>query len=258
MSSQALSSSTSTTNQDAEAAGASSLRLRMAAHLSALSRISSALLHDLRVPLNAMSLNLDLMKEILKKESDPTLRPRQDQCLEVMGGELVRLHRMLENLIGQLRQTGEGRTRFDWRAQIDDLRFVLAAFARRRGIQLQLETGLQPAPIEGQSDAVRQATLGLIVEVLQRMPKNAGLRVTLVTGNGIAALVAEEFRPSVAGDAGERSLDDESMEVAAAGGVEVARLVTEDHGGHLAETSQPDSKRIEMSLPLAPAAPEDS
>lgn len=137
--------------------------------------------HDLRAPINTMSIQLAVMEEA---EGDSERRRRR---LAVLREELSRLHTGLEAFFALL-GSDRGTREIDLRGPVAELELLLAALARKRRIGVSRRTGDEPVPVAADLPLLRQALLAAGMRVLDGLAPEAGLELALDTRGGRARL----------------------------------------------------------------------
>jgi signal transduction histidine kinase len=200
--------------QDAELATALESDLRAAAQMRSLTQIAPAVAHDLRAPINAMVLNLEVLKETLAPppgslpgnpahpaagaplpasstygpHPGPAQRPgsasrdprdRQQRYLAVLREELARLHQSLELFLAHVSPRGERQETLDWRGPAQDLAALLRPPARKQQAQIELLLPDAAVPIVVQRYLLRQALLHFGLAILERVPRDGTLEIRL-------------------------------------------------------------------------------
>jgi len=200
--------------QEAELASALASDLRAAAQMRSLAQIAPAVAHDLRAPINAMVLNLEVLKETLAPppgslpgnpgypaaaglahpappygpHPGPAPRPgsagrdpreRQQRYLAVLREELARLHQSLELFLAHVSPRGERRETLDWRGPAQDLAALLRPPARKQQAQIELLLPDAAVPISVQRYLLRQALLHFGLAVLEQVPRDGTLEIRL-------------------------------------------------------------------------------
>lgn len=144
------------------------------AKLAALGRLTSGVAHEVKNPLNAMLIHLELLKEGLDSPTDQV-----QQSVEVIGGEIRRLDRAVQGFLRFMRPQEIVLKRIDLNALLQDLTTLLEADWQAHGARLALS--LDPAlPLIGaDEELLRQLFLNLLQNAVQAM--TAGGTVTLQT-----------------------------------------------------------------------------
>jgi signal transduction histidine kinase len=208
--------------QDAELATALESDLRAAAQMRSLAQITPAVAHDLRAPINAMVLNLEVLKETLTPppgsahpapspygpQPAPAQRPgsagrdpreRQQRYLAVLREELARLHQSLELFLAHVSPRGERQETLDCRGPAQDLAALLRPPARKQQAQIELLLPDAAVPIVAQRYLLRQALLHFGLAILERVPRDGTLEIRLERLPARARLrIAAGARPGMA------------------------------------------------------------
>ncbi|HEY6324259.1 MAG TPA: hypothetical protein VJA16_22170 [Thermoanaerobaculia bacterium] len=220
--------------QEAELATALESDLRAAAQMRSLAQITPAVAHDLRAPINAMVLNLEVLKETLAPppgslpgnaahpvaglahpasspygpHPGPAQRPgsagrdprdRQQRYLAVLREELARLHQSLELFLAHVSPRGERLETLDCRGPAQDLAALLRPPARKQQAQIELLLPDAAVPIIAQRYLLRQALLHFGLAILERVPRDGTLEIRLERLPARARLrIAAAARPGMA------------------------------------------------------------
>jgi len=160
--------------------------LGLAIQMRGLARFYAAFAHDLRAPLNAMVMNLELLRQTLSDEPDEEdeTHARQLRYTRVLQEELSRLNRQLSLL---LRNTvpEEGHTeQVDLSDLIADVAGLLAPQARRQGVTLSTRLPEHKVTLTGNRDRLKQALLNVAINALEAMPKGGELFFGLHVAEG--------------------------------------------------------------------------
>jgi signal transduction histidine kinase len=239
---------------DPRALEALEVEARLERQLEGLGRVHRTLAHELRAPLSAMMINVDLLHESLSREgvAAPSMRRQVDVVRE-------ELHRLSRTLTGILTQTvpGSPPEPFDLKGSLADLVALLAPQARRQAVEVETRLPEEPLPMRGYPHRLRQAFLNVAVNALEAMPH--GGRLTLeARRDGKRALVAlRDTGPGIAPEALPRLYDpDFSTKDGGSGiGLHVARALVELHGGEISiESAVGRGTDVRVVVPLATGA----
>jgi signal transduction histidine kinase len=175
--------------QDAEVQAALESDLRAASQLRSLAQVTPAVAHDLRAPINAMVLNLEVLKETLA--AGPSLpspaigpggrdpRERQRHYVAVLREELARLHQSLELFLAHISPRGDRLESLDLREPARDLAALLRPPARKQQAQIEVLLPDAPVPVLGQRHQLRQSLLHLGLAALAQVPRDGTLEIRL-------------------------------------------------------------------------------
>lgn len=230
--------------------------LRQAAQLRGLTRLYRGVAHDLKAPLNAMVLNLELLKQSLSapEAADSDELARQRGRLQIVEEELARLGRALETLLSQTAPVRPLRERFDLRDLVREIENLLGPQARQQRVNLRVETPAAEVLVDARRDALKQALLNLAINGLEAMPDGGTLALSSRTDNGVATVAVQDSGPGIPNAVRARVFEMHVTTKASGTGIGlyVARTVAESDGGSLRLVSTGDDGTLfEVTLPLA-------
>lgn len=225
-----------------------------------LGEVAAGLAHEIRNPLNAMGLNLELLEEQLARGEAPSGRGRAgpSELAQAARHETARLSRLLTDFLSYARPSPITPVPSDLNEPAAEAVAFLGPEASRRGIRLDFRP--HPGPARARLDAarVKQVVLNLVANALDAVEsegasarevdvrvEDAGerWRLTVVDrGPGVPeAKVADLFRVFV------------STKPAGTGlGLPIADRIVREHGGTLELVSRPgEPTRVEATFPKA-------
>ena len=229
--------------------------LRLAARYRALSRLYGSMAHDLKAPLNALAINLDLLKTILGKypPQDQMLGERQQRYVKVLGDELARLNRLLQNLLTQTLPPNEVEQPFELRDLILDLTSLIAPQAKRQQVAMEIQLDEQTLMLEGHRDTLKQALLNIAVNALEAMSGGGRLHIQLETRLGHAIISFHDSGPGLPQELADKiwEMHFTTKNTGTGIGLYVTRSVIESFGGTIrAEVRNGQGTCFVISLPM--------
>ena len=144
-------------------------RVQMAERLSSLGQLAAGLAHEIRNPLNAISIGIQRMK---RESSRPPHSPEIAGVLEVIQGEIGRLDALVEKFLGLSRPDRICRQKGDLGSIISELLRLFAEEAKGKGIQLRSSIPPDLPQLTMDRERIREAFLNLIKNAMEAM--NAG------------------------------------------------------------------------------------
>jgi signal transduction histidine kinase len=232
--------------------------VRMASQLEGFARVYRAAAHDIKAPLSAVMINLDLLRETLADPdaSPDTTKGRETHYVSVLREELSRLNRSLAELLAQTATVHVSPRRFDLVTTLRELGTLVEPQADRQGVQLALHLPDHEVPLVGHKDRLKQAFLNVLVNALEAMPGGGRLEVGMMlngehgrvcfrdTGEGIPAGILERIY--------ERDFTTKGN--GSGIGLYVARTLVELHGGAIeVESTAGLGTSVVIDLPIVPA-----
>lgn len=238
--------------KDREAINALETELLLASQMRAQIQLYGAYAHDLRSPLNAMQITLELLTDAL---AGGNAGADTQRYIAVLKEELTRFNRtlgaMLSRSVPSLNAAPEA---FDLRGMVDEVASLLRTQAMRHRVDLQLHLPEREASVRGHRDRLKQALINVALNGLEAMPGGGRLRISLALKDTSADIVVQDDGPGIP-----RELLEEIYQIyftikktGSRLGLYVARLVLESHGGDIRTMNQPGGGAcFILSLPLA-------
>jgi signal transduction histidine kinase len=224
---------------------------RLERQLDGLGRVYRMLAHELRAPLSAMVINLDLLHESLSRDDGVPAPARRH--VDVLREELQRLRRCLSGILTQTVPEASPE-RFDLAGSLTDLVALLAPQARCQAVELEARLSEEPLPVRGYPDRLRQAFLNVAVNALEAMPRGGRLTLEARRDGRRARVALSDSGPGIPPEALPRLYDpDFSTKDGGSGiGLHVARVLVELHGGEIrVESALGRGTDVRVFVPLA-------
>ncbi|MGE0520934.1 MAG: PAS domain-containing sensor histidine kinase, partial [Candidatus Binatia bacterium] len=230
--------------------------LGLAIQMRGLMRFYAAFAHDLKAPLNAMVMTLELLKMSVEDDPDIAAAARQKQLgyVRTLNHELLRLDRQLLTLLSHTAPPSEKRNDIDLCALLQELESLLGPQARRQRVALTLEVPDQTLAVVGWGDRLKQAMLNILINALEAMPEGGELRISLARQDEGACITVRDSGPGIPpellGSIYQMHVSTKSGGTGV--GLYVARSVVRAHGGQIDVRSAPgEGTSFILTLPLA-------
>lgn len=205
--------------------------------LAAIGTLTAGLAHEIRNPLNAASLQLQLLQRRAAKVEDETLRAKLAEPVELVLVELGRLTTMLDDFLGLARPQEVEREHIELRELVHDVTRLQAPLCVSHGIVIeeQLEVGLA---VLGDRHRLQQVLVNLVVNAREAMlGPGRGTRITIVSRREHDRAVVEihDEGPGLQGNAANDPFAP-FVTTKAAGtglGLAIVRKIARMHGGEV-------------------------
>ena len=167
---------------------------RLERQIDGLGRVYRTLAHELRAPLGAMLISLDLLQDEPRPRGPVPSATRRH--VDVLHEELDRLSRSLSGILTQT-VPGAPPEMFDLAVSLADLVALLAPQARRQAVDLEARLPDEPLPVRGYPDRLRQAFLNVAVNALEAMPRGGRLIVEARPDGARASVALRDNGPGI-------------------------------------------------------------
>jgi signal transduction histidine kinase len=215
--------------------------LLLATQLRALSRVYGAITHDLKAPLNAMVLHLDLLQSAIRRGAGAREAAESEKHVNVLREELERLDRSLLALLVETTPADRRREEFDAVAMLEEIQRLLIPQARLQHVALEARLPGTAVRIAGQRDRLKQAILNVAINALEAMSEGGALELRLEALSDQAEVLVSDTGPGIP-DAVRPRIFDMHFTTKTRGtgiGLYVARSIVEAHGGEISVGSAP-------------------
>jgi signal transduction histidine kinase len=186
------------TLHDVESAEEIESELELSRRMAAIGRLTSGVGHEVKNPINAIVVHLELLKAKLGDAGAPAMRH-----LEVIDAEIHRLDRVVQMLVDFSRPVELQLREQDLRGVIGDVLALAAEELSTRNVTLVSSLPDEPMIANVDSDLLKQAVLNVIENGAQAMPEGGRLEVVLEGDQPLAAGAERPANgrvPAVAGD----------------------------------------------------------
>ena len=146
-------------------------QIDLATKLAALGRITSGVAHEVKNPLNAMVLQLEILRTKLTDEG-AAVKPQ----LETLSSEIRRLDRVVKTFLDFTRPVELHPTETDLAQLVQEVFILAEPQARQNNVRLELEDSSIPK-VWVDRDLLKQALLNLVLNGCQAMPSGGELKV---------------------------------------------------------------------------------
>jgi signal transduction histidine kinase/HAMP domain-containing protein len=146
--------------------------LDIAAKLAALGRLTSGVAHEVKNPLNAMVLQLEILRAKLPDEGE-LVKPQ----LDILGTEIRRLDRVVKTFLDFTRPLELRRAETDLESLVQEVFTLAEPYARENNVRLTFAGNGALPTVLLDPDLMKQALLNLVMNGCQAMPRGGELRI---------------------------------------------------------------------------------
>ncbi len=150
--------------------------------LADLGKLTSGVAHEIKNPLNAMIIHLELLKQKLNDPPETVAK-----SLEFLGGEVHRLDRMVQGFLRFVRPQTLALRPMNLNTLLQEVVRLAEAQGAHAGVTFMLRLDGTIPPVNGDHELLRQAFLNLVLNACQAMPD--GGTVTLATDQSAEGII---------------------------------------------------------------------
>ena len=158
--------------RDPEAARQVGRQLQTADRLAAISRITSGVAHEVKNPLNAILMHVELARMKLAQD-DTDIAPQ----MEIISREILRLDRVVKTFLDFTRPVELHPADVPLDSFLREIVDLAAPQAQAAGIRVTVDADTDAANIRVDADLMKQAILNVVVNALQAMPHGGELKI---------------------------------------------------------------------------------
>ena len=227
-------------------------RARIAEKLAAVGTLSAGLAHEIRNPLNAASLQMQLLERRIKRsgaELPPLLEP-----VALVQAEIARLSHMVDDFLRFARPADLHRRRFDLGALLGQVVELQALEARKHGIELRAELPSDSVHVDGDRDKLQQVVLNIIRNAIEALEQRGGLILVSLErlDEGMVRLRIRDDGPGIPEDIRTRIFEPffSTKPMGTGLGMAISHSLIQQHGGDI-EVFVQDGTTVEIRLPAS-------
>lgn len=188
------------TLRDAESARRIEDEIELSRRISASGRVTRGVAHEVKNPINAIVLHLQLLRNKLQQ-----IDPDTSRHVDIIDNEIHRLDRVVQILVDFTRPRDLRLEDADLRLILDEVSLLAAPDAAQHGVKLVRELPAEAIPVKVDVDLLKQAILNVVLNGVQAMPNGGALTLaahcedeTVVTeirdqGTGIPVAVQDKI-----------------------------------------------------------------
>jgi len=237
------------TLHDLESVEAIESELELSRRMAAIGRLTSGVGHEVKNPINAIVVHLELLKNKLGDAN-----PQAGRHLEVIDAEIHRLDRVVQTLVDFSRPVELQLREQDLRQVIGDVLALAQEELSTRNVTLETAMASNPLIANVDADLLKQAVLNVIQNGAQAMPEGGRLRVILEENRKIAVLRIADEGMGIPDDIREKIFDLYFTTKSEGSGIGLAmtyRILQLHHGSVEAHNNDSRGTEFVMRIPLA-------
>jgi signal transduction histidine kinase len=166
------------TLRDMESAAQLGQELEVARRLAAIGKLTAGVGHEVKNPINAMVVHLELLRGKLAPGGLEAFGGAQ-RHVDILAGEMQRLDRVVQTLADFSRPMELHLREHDLRQVVGVVMELTAAEMEEQGVSVTVQAPPEPMMVRADAELMQQAVLNLLLNGMQAMPGGGALRVKM-------------------------------------------------------------------------------
>ena len=223
--------------------------LELSRRMAAIGRLTAGVGHEVKNPINAIVVHLELLKNKLGGD-----HPSASRHLDVIDAEIHRLDRVVQTLVDFSRPVELRLHEQDLRTVIGDVLALAQEELSTRNVTLVSHLPSNPLVANVDADLLKQAALNVIQNGAQAMPNGGTLRVVLEDDRKMAVLRISDEGHGIPEEIREKIFDLYFTTKSGGSGIGLAmtyRILQLHHGSVEVESKEGRGTEFSLRIPLA-------
>jgi len=166
--------------------------IEMSRRLSASGRLTRGVAHEVKNPINAIVLHLQLLRNKLAKQE-----PETSRHMDIIDSEIRRLDRVVQTLVDFTRPRDLHLEEVDLRRLLDDVALLAGPEAEQHGVTIERHLPEQRLRIKADVDLMKQAFLNVVINGVQAMQHGGILTISVREENNSGVAEIQDQGPGI-------------------------------------------------------------
>jgi len=223
--------------------------LELSRRMAAIGRLTAGVGHEVKNPINAIVVHLELLRNKLAGDSAPAARH-----LEIIDTEIHRLDRVVQVLADFSRPVELQLREHDLREVVSDVLALASAELSTLNVTLESRLPSKPLPANVDADLLKQAVLNVVQNGAQAMTEGGNLKVILAEDGRMALLSIADEGPGIPDEILEKVFNLYFTTKSTGSGIGLAmtyRILQLHHGSIEVESKVGSGTEFKLRIPLA-------
>jgi len=202
-------------------------------HLAQVGTLASGLVHEIRNPLNAMRIQLALLRRRLENISDPEARDSALRQVEKLEAEVQRLEDLAREFLAFAKPAESDLQMLDPVEVVREVADFIQPEANRAGVEVLVVHDGQVPPVLADKNKIKQALLNLAINAKQAMPEGGRMTFSISREGDTVKLEVSDTGVGIPAEYGSRIFDAffSTKESGTGLGLAIVKQTVEEFGG---------------------------
>jgi len=241
------------TLRDAESVHRIEDEIELSRRLSAIGRLTSGVAHEVKNPINAIVVHLELLRQKLRQ-----IDPDTERHMDVIGSEIKRLNRAVQILVDFTRPVELRLVEADLRKLAEEVVALASPEASQHNVKIHREACSEPLRVHADVDLTKQALLNIVINGVQAMPNGGNLYIATRRESDGALIKVRDEGPGIPADVRDKIFNLYFTTKKGGTGIGLAaayRILQMQHGSLEFESIAGIGATFCLRLPLAESVP---
>lgn len=175
------------TMRDTESVRRIESEIELSRRLAAIGRLTSGVAHEVKNPINAIVVHMEILREKLANTE-----PSAQRHIEIIGNEIRRLDRVVQTLVDFTRPVELKISDTDLRRLVDDVAMLAGPEAEQRNVTITRDVPIEALPVKVDADLLKQALLNVVLNGVQAMPNGGTLVISTMRYDASAEIAVRD------------------------------------------------------------------
>jgi len=159
--------------RDAESVRRIENEIELSHRMASIGRLTSGVAHEVKNPINAIVVHLELLREKMRDAQPDTKRH-----MDIISNEIHRLDRVVQTLVDFNRPVELQLKNTDLRRLLEEVSQLASPEAAQNGVRIVTDFGSEPLPVLVDADLLKQALHNVVLNGVQSMPAGGTLHLS--------------------------------------------------------------------------------
>jgi PAS domain S-box-containing protein len=157
--------------------------LQLADRLAAMSRVTGGVAHEVKNPLNAILLHMEVVRAKMARGDADIAQP-----MEIISREILRLDRVVKTFLDFTKPVDLKFANVDLRSLMEEVAQLARPLAAASNIQVESQWDIDGVEARADRDLLKQAVLNVVMNAIEAMPGGGSLRLEAAANRETAEL----------------------------------------------------------------------